>query len=78
MFLFLSDRIYSDYVVSHCCRRFKEKKEAVEPEADPERDQRTVFAYQVDDLTFSLKSARTKSCLIDTRLLLHNFLNLFV
>lgn len=29
------------------CRRLREKKEAVEPEADPERDQRTVFAYQV-------------------------------
>ncbi|KAL2246525.1 UNVERIFIED_CONTAM: hypothetical protein Sindi_2504800 [Sesamum indicum] len=29
-------------------RRFKDKKEAVEPEADPERDQRTVFAYQTD------------------------------
>jgi len=29
------------------CRRFKEKKETMEPEADPERDQRTVFAYQV-------------------------------
>ncbi|KAJ8769614.1 hypothetical protein K2173_005217 [Erythroxylum novogranatense] len=28
-------------------RRFKEKKEAIEPEADPERDQRTVFAYQM-------------------------------
>lgn len=28
-------------------RRIKEKREAVEPEADPERDQRTVFAYQV-------------------------------
>lgn len=28
-------------------RRFKEKKEATEPEADPERDQRTVFAYQM-------------------------------
>ncbi|XP_052195794.1 uncharacterized protein LOC127803545 isoform X2 [Diospyros lotus] len=28
-------------------RRFKEKKEVVEPEADPERDQRTVFAYQM-------------------------------
>lgn len=28
-------------------RRFKDKKEVVEPEADPERDQRTVFAYQV-------------------------------
>ncbi|KAL6525968.1 hypothetical protein OROHE_015492 [Orobanche hederae] len=28
--------------------RYKEKKEdAVEPEADPERDQRTVFAYQI-------------------------------
>ncbi|XP_052195795.1 uncharacterized protein LOC127803545 isoform X3 [Diospyros lotus] len=27
--------------------RFKEKKEVVEPEADPERDQRTVFAYQM-------------------------------
>jgi len=30
------------------CRRFRDKKEAAEPEADPERDQRTVFAYQVD------------------------------
>lgn len=30
------------------CRRFRDKKENVEPEADPERDQRTVFAYQVD------------------------------
>lgn len=30
-------------------RRYKEKKEeAAEPEADPERDQRTVFAYQVN------------------------------
>eukprot|EP01018_Ginkgo_biloba_P037156 Gb_39308 [translate_table: standard] len=29
-------------------RRFKDRKEeAVEPEADPERDQRTVFAYQI-------------------------------
>ncbi|KAJ6412929.1 hypothetical protein OIU84_005872 [Salix udensis] len=28
-------------------RRFKDKKEAVEPEADPERDQRTVFVYQM-------------------------------
>ncbi|XP_021728133.1 RNA-binding protein 39-like isoform X2 [Chenopodium quinoa] len=27
--------------------RFKEKKEVVEPEVDPERDQRTVFAYQM-------------------------------
>ncbi|KAL6554806.1 hypothetical protein OROGR_006064 [Orobanche gracilis] len=27
--------------------RFKDKKETVEPEADPERDQRTVFAYQM-------------------------------
>ncbi|GAA0146476.1 RNA splicing factor [Lithospermum erythrorhizon] len=28
-------------------RRYKDKKETVEPEADPERDQRTVFAYQM-------------------------------
>nr|XP_019708532.2 RNA-binding protein 39 isoform X2 [Elaeis guineensis] len=28
-------------------RRYKEKKEVGEPEADPERDQRTVFAYQM-------------------------------
>ncbi|XP_077248687.1 uncharacterized protein LOC143888214 isoform X2 [Tasmannia lanceolata] len=27
--------------------RFKDKREVVEPEADPERDQRTVFAYQM-------------------------------
>ena len=34
------------------CRRYREKKEAAEPEADPERDQRTVFAYQVDWFVF--------------------------
>ncbi|TYK12443.1 RNA-binding protein 39 isoform X4 [Cucumis melo var. makuwa] len=28
-------------------RRMKEKKDTAEPEADPERDQRTVFAYQM-------------------------------
>ncbi|KAJ8765555.1 hypothetical protein K2173_014677 [Erythroxylum novogranatense] len=28
-------------------RRSKEKREAIRPEADPERDQRTVFAYQM-------------------------------
>ncbi|KAJ0097165.1 hypothetical protein Patl1_27667 [Pistacia atlantica] len=39
-------------------RRYKEKKEVVEPEADPERDQRTVFAYQVEgyDLIKGLSS----------------------
>lgn len=36
--------VFSHYV---CVRRFKNKKEALEAEADPERDQRTVFAYQV-------------------------------
>lgn len=40
--------IFSYCGLSHLYRRFKEKKEKVEPEADPERDQRTVFAYQVD------------------------------
>jgi hypothetical protein len=36
------------FTFSFSCRRYKEKKEEVtEPEADPERDQRTVFAYQV-------------------------------
>ncbi|KAL6494852.1 hypothetical protein OROGR_031652 [Orobanche gracilis] len=41
----------------HDSRRFKEKKEdAVEPEADPERDQRTVFAYQVSELHNTLKA----------------------
>ncbi|XP_052880167.1 uncharacterized protein LOC108467143 isoform X2 [Gossypium arboreum] len=30
-----------------CGWRFKDTKEATEPEADPERDQRTVFAYQM-------------------------------
>lgn len=35
-------------LISLCCRRTKDRKEEVaEPEADPERDQRTVFAYQV-------------------------------
>lgn len=47
-FFSVHGRIYSHYILSHYCRRFKEKKEAVEPEADPERDQRTVFAYQVN------------------------------
>ncbi|KAF6135872.1 hypothetical protein GIB67_038944 [Kingdonia uniflora] len=28
-------------------RRYKDKKDEAEPEADPERDQRTVFAYQI-------------------------------
>ncbi|KAG5575265.1 hypothetical protein H5410_055399 [Solanum commersonii] len=37
----------SHYGLSHLYRRFKEKKEKIEPEADPERDQRTVFAYQM-------------------------------
>lgn len=37
-----------DFLFLLHCRRHKEKKEEVaEPEADPERDQRTVFAYQV-------------------------------
>lgn len=36
-------------VFSPSHRRYKDKKdEAAEPEADPERDQRTVFAYQVN------------------------------
>lgn len=36
----------------HSCRRHKEKKDdGTEPEADPERDQRTVFAYQVQDIS---------------------------
>ncbi|XP_022005149.1 RNA-binding protein 39 isoform X2 [Helianthus annuus] len=37
-------------VLSHnlsLIRRLKDKKEVAEPEADPERDQRTVFAYQM-------------------------------
>lgn len=34
------------------CRRHKDKKD--EPEADPERDQRTVFAYQVGSYTLVL------------------------
>ncbi|CAN1199331.1 RNA-binding protein 39 [Linum perenne] len=33
--------------VLFCGRRTKDKKEGLEPEADPERDQRTVFAYQM-------------------------------
>lgn len=48
------------------CRRFKEKKEVVEPEADPERDQRTVFAYQVYRIT---------SILIFIFNMMHNFDN---
>ncbi|XVF84699.1 hypothetical protein PTKIN_Ptkin17bG0059100 [Pterospermum kingtungense] len=40
-----------------CTWRFKDKIEAAEPEADPERDQRTVFAYRVDVLHFLLSSS---------------------
>jgi len=37
-----------NFVLLSYCRRHKEKKEeATQPDADPERDQRTVFAYQV-------------------------------
>lgn len=42
-----TSRERSREIESRDSRRFKEKKEAVEPEADPERDQRTVFAYQM-------------------------------
>lgn len=46
LFTFCDDDI--TFINFLCCRRYKEKKEEVtEPEADPERDQRTVFAYQV-------------------------------
>lgn len=39
------------------CRRYKEKREdAAEPEVDPERDQRTVFAYQVTHICLSVVS----------------------
>ncbi|PON45067.1 Splicing factor-like protein [Parasponia andersonii] len=44
-------------------RRYKDKKEeVVEPEVDPERDQRTVFAYQVRDvrLIMDRNSRRSK------------------
>ncbi|RRT83256.1 hypothetical protein B296_00008031, partial [Ensete ventricosum] len=42
--------------------RYKEGKESMEPEADPERDQRTVFAYQVRDvrLIMDRNSRRSK------------------
>ena len=53
------------------CRRYKEKKEVVEPEADPERDQRTVFAYQVDSFgtLLSLKDYETQKCIFRFRFL---------
>ncbi|KVI04058.1 hypothetical protein Ccrd_017637 [Cynara cardunculus var. scolymus] len=36
------------FALQRLCLRYKDKKEgAVEPEVDPERDQRTVFAYQI-------------------------------
>ncbi|XP_024989741.1 RNA-binding protein 39-like isoform X2 [Cynara cardunculus var. scolymus] len=39
---------WDDLQILIVCRRYKDKKEgAVEPEVDPERDQRTVFAYQI-------------------------------
>ncbi|CAL0319664.1 unnamed protein product [Lupinus luteus] len=43
----LKDRELEPDFESRDGRRYREKKEAVEPEADPERDQRTVFAYQM-------------------------------
>lgn len=47
--IFCYDLCHTDshHGLSHLYRRFKEKKEKIEPEADPERDQRTVFAYQM-------------------------------
>lgn len=43
-------------IFSFSCRRHKEKKDdGTEPEADPERDQRTVFAYQVKDILHAYK-----------------------
>ena len=43
-----SNNLGYNFVLLSCCRRHKEKKEeTTEPDADPERDQRTVFAYQV-------------------------------
>ncbi|KAI4370770.1 hypothetical protein MLD38_019080 [Melastoma candidum] len=42
---FVSDR--EKELENRDSRRFRDKKETVEPEADPERDQRTVFAYQM-------------------------------
>ncbi|TKY50742.1 RNA-binding protein 39 [Spatholobus suberectus] len=43
-----SNNLGYNFVFLLCCRWHKEKKEeATEPEADPERDQRTVFAYQI-------------------------------
>ncbi|XP_058087263.1 uncharacterized protein LOC131234422 [Magnolia sinica] len=41
------EREHENEIRDRDVRKFKEKKEAVEPEADPERDQRTVFAYQM-------------------------------
>jgi hypothetical protein len=46
IYIFLYFRINAYDSFAYClCRRRKE--EAGEPEADPERDQRTVFAYQL-------------------------------
>ncbi|KAG6763009.1 hypothetical protein POTOM_033537 [Populus tomentosa] len=46
--LLLVRELRSLILIPLSCRRYKERKEeATEPEADPERDQRTVFAYQI-------------------------------
>lgn len=59
-------RGYSLYTMTTClfiCRRHRDKKEEVaEPEADPERDQRTVFAYQVGFLPCWFISTKLFQC----------------
>ena len=44
--IILTESFFLLYMISRLHRRNKDKKD--EPEADPERDQRTVFAYQVE------------------------------
>ncbi|XP_028192144.1 RNA-binding protein 25-like [Glycine soja] len=57
-------------------RRFRDKKEVAEPEADPARDQRTVFAYQMplkatetDVYEFFSKAGKLKRTLFNLMLL---------
>lgn len=55
-------------------RELKERKEEpplAEPEADPERDQRTVFAYQVNTVNTLLSLLLNNTCNLSPAQCLH-------
>lgn len=72
-FLYFRINAYDSFAYCLCRRR---KEEAGEPEADPERDQRTVFAYQVHfSVTFEFHFVTRKMLkpfLFETNVCEHN------